>query len=131
MEEGLVGLLLNYAPLTALASQRVYWLRAPQNVAKPYVVLQVITAIPDVSHSGPNGLVAGRVQADCYGTTYNSAKGVARAVTNRLSGFKGVYSGTIFDGVFKDAERDEYEDDESPEKLFRVSIDFIIWHKGE
>lgn len=133
MEESLVALLINHAPLTALvgtAPARVYWMRAPQGVAKPYVVLQVITAIPDVSNSGPNGLVAGRVQADCYGTTYGSAKGVARAVTGRLSGFKGPYSGTIFDGVFKDSERDEYEDEDSPDKLFRVSMDLIIWHKG-
>lgn len=131
MEESLVALLLAHTPLTALTGQRIYWLRAPQNVQKPYVVLQVISAIPDVPHSGANGLVEGRIQVDCYGTTYSSAKNVARAATARLSGFKGTHSGTIFDGVFKDSERDGYEDDATPDKLFRVSIDFIIWHKGE
>ena len=130
MEESLMALLLAHTPLTGLVGTRVYWMRAPQNVAKPYVVLQVITALPDVTHQGPSGLVAGRVQADCYGLTYASAKGVARAVTGRLSGFRGPRDGTMFDGIFKDAERDEYEDENSPDKLFRTSMDFIIWHKG-
>jgi hypothetical protein len=130
MEESLVALLLAHAPLAALTGTRIYWLRAPQNVAAPYVVLQTVSAIPDVSHSGPSGLVAGRVQADCYGLTYASAKGAARAVSGRLSGFRGTQGGTVFDGVFKDSERDLYEDDASTDKLFRVSMDFIIWHKG-
>jgi hypothetical protein len=129
VEEALVDLLKAYAPLTALigtAPARVYWMRAPQNVARPYVVLQVITGLPDVAHSGPTGLVAYRVQADAYGDSYGSTKAVARALAARLTGFKA----TVFDGVFKDAERDGYEDDASPDKLFRTSQDFIIWHKG-
>lgn len=133
MEEALVDLLKAHAPLTALigtAPARVYWMRAPQNVARPYVVLQVITGLPDVAHSGPTGLVAGRVQADAYADTYGSAKAVARALAARLSGFRGTRLTTVFDGVFKDAERDGYEDDASPDKLFRTSQDFLIWHKG-
>lgn len=136
MEETLIALLLAHAPLTALVGTnptRVYWMRAPQNTAKPYVVLQVISSVPDVGHQGPTGLIPARVQADCYSDSYTSAKAVARAVTGRLSGYKGTPTPpgtTVFDGVFKDAERDEYEPEDSPDKLFRVSMDFIIWHKG-
>jgi hypothetical protein len=136
MEESLTALLLAYSPLTSLVGTnptRVYWMRAPQNVAEPFVVLQVISSVPDVSHQGPSGLIPARVQADCYSDSYTSAKAVARAVTARLSGYRGTPTppGTVtFDGVFKDAERDEYEPDDSPDKLFRVSMDFIIWHKG-
>lgn len=133
MEESLVALLLAHAPLTALVGTnptRVYWMRAPQAVAKPFVVLQVVTNLPDVTHQGPSGLVAGRVQADCYAETYGSAKAVSRAVTGRLSGYRGTVSGTVFDGIFKDSERDGYEDEVSPDKLYRVSMDFILWHKG-
>ena len=130
MEESLAALLLAHAPLTALTAQRVHWMRAPQNVAKPYVVMQVISGIPDVTHGGPSGLADARVQIDCYGLTYSSAKAVARAVTQRLSGYRGTQGATVFDGVFKAGERDEYEDEASPDKLFRVSMDFLIWHKG-
>jgi hypothetical protein len=129
MEEALVTLLTAYAPLTALTSTRVYWMRAPQGVAMPYATLQVISRIPDVTHSGPRGLADARVQVDCYGLTYASAKSVARAVEARLSGYKGT-SGVVFDGVFKDSEQDLFESDATTDKLFRVSMDFIIWHKG-
>lgn len=133
MEESLISLLMAYAPLQALIGSnpaRVYWVRAPQGVMPPYVTLQVISGNPDVSHEGPNGLVEARVQADCYGLTYGSAKTVSRAVTDRLSGFKGTRNTTVFGGIFKDGERDGYDDEESPDKLFRVSMDFMIWHKG-
>lgn len=136
MEELIVALLLAHAPLTALVGTnpaRVHWIRAPQNTPKPYVVLQVISSVPDVTHEGASGLVAARVQADCFGETYTSAKAAARAVTGCLSGYRGTPTPpgtTVFGGVFKDAERDGFEDDVSPDKLFRVSMDFIIWHKG-
>lgn len=133
MEEALFDVLKTHAALTALVGTnpaRIYWMRAPQGSPKPYVVLQAISSVPDVTHGGPSGLVAARVQADCYSDSYGTAKTVARAVTGRLSGFRGSSSGVVFDGVFKDAERDEYEDEASTDKLFRVSMDFIIWHKG-
>jgi hypothetical protein len=133
MEESLVALLLAHTPLTSLTGTRIHWLRAPQGVAMPYVVLQMITRLPDMTHAGPSGLNAARVQIDCYGLSYGSAKAVARAVEGRLSGYRGTPTPpgtTVFDGVFKDAERDGYEDEASTDKLFRVSMDFIIWHKG-
>jgi hypothetical protein len=130
MEESLAALLLAHVPLTTLTSTRIHWLRAPQGVGTPYVTLQMISRTPDVSHAGPTGLNAARVQIDCYGLTYTSAKSVARAVEGRLSGYRGTHSGTTFDGVFKDSERDGYDDEASTDKLFRVSMDFIIWHKG-
>lgn len=79
----------------------------------------------------PSGLVESRVQVDCYGLTYASSKTTARAVEVRMSGAKTTHSATVFDGAFLDAERDGYEDEASPDKLFRTSLDFIIWHKGE
>jgi hypothetical protein len=133
MEEALIALLLAYAPLTALIgtspNARLYWVRAAQGAAKPYVTLQIISRIPDMTHAGANGLNTARLQVDCYGLTYLNAKSAARAVETRLSGYRGTSSGIIFDGIFKDSERDQYESDDSTDKLFRVSMDFIIWHK--
>lgn len=132
MEEALIDLLKSHAALTALIGTnpaRVYWMRAPQAIARPYVVLQVVSSIPDVTHGGPSGLVGSRVQVDSYGDTYGSVKAVARAVTGRLSGFRGPRLTTTFDGIFKDAERDEYEDSAAPDKAFRVSMDFLVWNK--
>lgn len=130
MEESLVALLLAHAPLASLVGNRIHWLRAPQGVGLPYVTLQVITRIADMTHSGPSGLNFARVQVDCYGLTYASVKAVSRAVEGRLSGYRGTRNATVFDGIFKEGERDSYEHDASPDDLFRTSLDFTIWHKG-
>lgn len=130
MEEALVTRLLAVAGLTALTATRIYWNLAPQNVAKPYVVLTRVTGIRDMKMSGPSGLVESRVQVDCYGATYASAKGVALQAETALSGYKGTVSTTIFDGCFLVMERHGYVPDDTPDRLHRISLDFIIWHKG-
>lgn len=129
MEESFVALLLAASGLSALVSARIFWGKAPQSVAAPYVVLSRVSGIPDYHLQGPSGLVQSRVQADCYGTTYASAKGVARQVEARLSGFRGPHGTTQFDGVFKVGERDLYNDDPTPAALHAVSMDFTLWHK--
>ena len=122
--------LLGASALTALTSTRVYWGVAPQNVAKPYVVMYRVSGIRDMKMSGASGLVESRVQIDSFGTTYASAKGVARQIEARLSGYRGTQSSIVFDGCFLIAERDGYEPDASPDDLHRVSLDFTVWHKG-
>lgn len=131
MEEALILLLLANAALTSkVGADQITWVRAAQNSPRPYVVLQTISSVPDVTHSGPSGLVPARIQVDCYGDTYAATKTVARAVTGALNGFRGTKGSIAFDGIFKDAERDGFEDEASPSKLYRVSMDFIVWHKG-
>jgi hypothetical protein len=132
MEEALVAYIIAASGVTALlgtTATRVYWGKAPQNVTQPYVVLSRVSGVRDYHQLAASGLIASRVQADCYGITYASAKGVARALEARLSGYRGTTSGEVFGGIFLDAERDMTEDDDSPDKLFRTSLDFIIWHQ--
>lgn len=133
MEESLVAYLKAYSGLTSLIGSnpvRIYWTRAPQAVAKPYVTMQRISGNRDTHMQGVSGLVESRVQVDCYGLTYAASKGVARAVEARISGLAFTQSGTVFQVCILDAERDGYEDDATPDKLYRTSLDFIIWHKG-
>lgn len=130
MEEALVARLLGATALTALTSTRVYWNHAPQNVAKPYIVMYRVSGNRDMKMTGATGLVESMVQIDCFGTTYASAKGVARQVETRLSGYAGTQSSIIFDVCILIAERDGFEPDASPDDLHRVSLDFTIWHKG-
>lgn len=135
MEEALIAYLLADSGVAALvgtppAVQRLYWMQAPQSVAKPYGTLQGISGLRDTPMDGPSGLVESRVQIDCYGLTYNSAKTLARAIEAAISGAAFSQGTTYFQGCFVDAERDGYESDASPDKLFRVSLDFIIFHKG-
>lgn len=129
MEESLVAKLLAASGLVALVVDRVNWNKIETPAAVPYVILRRISGGRDYHMGAASGLVETRVQADCYGGTYASAKGVARAVEAALSGFQGVQGSTTFDGIFLTAERDLIDEDDSPVDLHGVSLDFIVWHK--
>lgn len=130
MEEALRECLLAATAVSALVGKSVHWVQSPQGTPSPRIVLYRISGIRNMRMDGPTGLVASRVQIDCLGRSYESAKTVARAVEARLSGYSGTFSGVVFQGCFLIAERDDHEDAETPDKLFRTSLDFNIWHKG-
>lgn len=129
MEESLVAYLLNSAALASLVNNRISWLKSPLNVSTPYIILAKISGLRDYRMQGTTGLQNSLVQADCFGATYSNAKAVARLVEARLSAYHGAFGTTTFQGVFLNAERDLYLDDESTSDLFGVSLDFNIWHK--
>ena len=116
------------ASLPSLVGSRIHWVLSPQKTSLPRIVLYRISGVRDMQMSGPSGLVASRVQADCMGAGYATAKAVARAVEARLSGYSGTTGGVTFHGCFLIGERDDYFDGETPDKIFRTSLDFTIWH---
>lgn len=121
----------NEATLPALVGPRIHWVRSPQGAASPRIVLYKISGLRDMTlNSGPTGYVSSRVQCDCIGTSYGSAKAVARALEARLSGYSGTTGNVRFEGAFLVGERDDFFDTDTPDKLFRTSLDFNIWTKG-
>jgi hypothetical protein len=130
MEEAFTALLNAHAGLIALVKTglvtRIYWVERPQSSALPSVTLQRIDGIPDTAMRGKTGLCQSRVQVDCWGKTYTEAKAVARQIKGALSGHKG----GIFKGIFQVDERDGSDAAATGgSRIFRVSIDFIIWHE--
>lgn len=131
MEEALLSYLLAASAVTSLVGTRINWVRSPQGVVSPRVVLTRVSGVRDMTlNNGPTGYVSSRVQVDCIGISYGSAKSVARAIETRLSGYSGTTGGIRFEGCFLIGERDDYFDTETPDKLFRTALDFNIWHKG-
>jgi hypothetical protein len=127
MEAALIAKLLATSGVTALVSTRINWSRRPQGEALPSIVLTRISGQPDVHHGGASGLVESRVQADCWGSTYKTAKDVARAVQTAITA-QGFTQGTIrFDVILLDSERDDTFD-ESGVAYFRTSLDLMIRH---
>lgn len=121
--------LLATAGLTALVSNRIHWIVAPQAVAAPYMILSVISSVPGYTMNGQDALTESRVQVDIYAKTYAAAKSIAAQVKSALSGFRGTISGVLFDGIFIASERDTFTDDASPSDLLGVSIDLMVWSK--
>ena len=119
LEEALTAILAN------IAGGRRHWGRAPQNTARPFLVLNRASGDRDYHMQGPSGFVQSRVQIDCYADTYTAAKTAARAVRDALSG----YAGGDIQLIQIDSERDlPAADAGEVTHLFRVSIDTIISH---
>lgn len=130
MEKAFIYMLLNTAAISSIVSDRIYWIEKTQSNANPYVVLQVVTATRGLHYASHDGHKESRVQVDCWAKTFAQAKAIGDAIQVRALNFIGTIEGVFFQGIFLDSERHGIDAAVVPDKLFRVSIDLIIWHKG-
>jgi hypothetical protein len=125
MEAALLARLLATAGVTALVSTRINWLRRPQGEPLPCIVLHRIDGVPDVTHGGASGLVVSRVQVDCWGASFGSAKSIARAVQTAITAQTFTQGATRFDVILIADERDStFDENNTP--IFRTSLDLMI-----
>lgn len=118
MEEAFRALLVG-APSVGLPSTRINFGTHPQGLPFPGIVLTVVDGGEGLTLDGSDGLWSGRVQVDCYGDDYGTAKRLARAVTATLQD----HSGGGFQGIFLIGARD-YHETGATARPFRVSLDF-------
>ena len=127
MEAALIAELLSKAGITALVDNRINWLRRPQGAALPDIILYRIDGAPDYHLSGPSGLVASRIQVDCWAFTYLEAKRIARAVDAAVSAARFTRGAVRFDAVLIVDESDDTFD-ETPDTYFRTRLDLAVHH---
>ena len=129
MEEALRAYLLAQNGVSSVVTDRAYWNMRPQGAALPALVLQVIDRSPAYAMDGNSALAETRVQVDCYGPSYSSAKLLARAVRDPLDGKRFTQSSIRFE-AFRLDERDLSEAGTTEgERIHRISLDFQIWHQ--
>jgi hypothetical protein len=126
MQLVLANLLLAHAPLAVLIGNRIHWDRLPQNVARPAVVMHLVSDVPNYHLLGPSGLIDSRVQFDCQAGSAEAAREVADALDARLGGYRGTYDGFKFGGAFRLSGRSR-SDGDGPTAIFTRSMDFRIW----
>lgn len=122
METQLRALLTGSAAVTALApAARINWGAHPQGKPLPYIVLAVVSEVPQHTLGGTVNLRQNRVQVDCYADSYAAAHGLAAAVIGALDG----YRGGQFQGVFHAGTRDSREGGTNEaDRPYRRSLDF-------
>lgn len=132
MEEALRAGLLADAGMAARVGTRVTWVRRPQASALPAVTLQVISAERDRSQAGQTGLGMVRVQADCWGATYEDAKRTAREVEHAaLALSRTTRAGVRFQTIVVDSERDGFDAGEDGRTdTFRTTLDLLVWRSA-
>ena len=129
IEQAILKELLADSGITSLIGERLYYVKAPQDVVKPYVAFFKASAPREYSHDGASKLAHPRFQFSCFATTYYEAKQITEAIRAAIEAFSGTMGGA--GGVevghcFLINESDIYEENT---KLFHVAVDYLIWHK--
>lgn len=130
MEEAITAILLSDARLARDVGSRVHWDVAPQGLARPYVILSVISADPDTTMQGRSGLETFRLQIDSYAEQKLSTVRIAQAAFEALEKAQGPQGAGTLQRAFLDSKRDlPAAGAEGAPHLFRRSTDVIIvWH---
>lgn len=130
MIKGVIDKLLDTSGVTSLVGYRVYPVRRQQSSPLPDITVTTVSGQPVYTSDGESGLSNGRVQIDCWGATYISAKTVAEAVKQALSAFVGSSGAIEFQSVLLESESDLSEGgSNSAEYIFRTTLDFNLWYK--
>ena len=130
LEEAIYGQLVGDATVFALTGTRIYPMVIPQDVALPAIAYQRISGARALAHDGEVGFADARMQFTCQGSSYNSAKDLARAVRLCLAGFNGVMGGGTGQGVRVQGVRTENEMDGwgMTANGYTVRMDMVFWY---
>jgi len=129
IEQAIKKELMAASGVTDLIGERLYYVRAPQDVTKPYVVFFKVSGSREYSHDGASELANPRFQFSCFATTYYEAKQTVNAIRVAIEAFSGTMGGdggVEVGSCFCINESDIYEEDT---RLFHVAVDYLIYHK--
>jgi len=129
IEQAIKKELLTDSGITSLIGERLYYVKAPQDVTKPYIVFLKASGPREYSHDGVSKLAHPRFQFSCFATTYYEAKQIAEAIRAAIEAFSGTMGGdggVEVGSCFYINESDIYEEDT---RLFHVAVDYLIYHK--
>jgi hypothetical protein len=113
--------------LTALVSDRIYYVTAPQDVDAPYLVMTKISSVREHCMAGSSHLAHTRFQLTIVSETYRTAKLIAAQLQDALqgiSGLKGDDPGVYIYACHYDNETDLYDNG-----FYQLALDFMISHE--
>jgi len=125
IEQAILDELIGTAGITDLVGQRIYYVKAPQDVTTPYIVFTKVSAPREHDHDGSSGLVGARFQFSVFATTYYEAKQIVVQVQAVLQAYSGTMGEVVVNGSFYQNEVDFWEEDT---KLYHVACDYLIWY---
>lgn len=125
MKTAMRNLLIGDPLLASLTPGGVSWGIHGQGIAGDYIVLQVISRVPDRLMAGRGSLTTYRVQIDCYAQTDLDAEAMAQSVERILDGYKS----EPFQGILFVTGQDLTDGDEN-QPIHRASLDFTVVYRG-
>lgn len=128
IEQAILTELGNAAALVTLVSTRIYYVKAPQDVATPYIILTKISSVREHSHDGSSHLAKSRFQLSIFAETYKEVKDIAvqiQAALQAKSGNVGDSPYVAVGSIFYEDETDMYETDTG---LYHTAVDYMVTH---
>lgn len=119
LEASIFTTLTGASGVSAIVGSRVYPIILPQKTTLPAITYLRVSGAQEISLSGHSGLESPRIQVDCWATSYAQAKSLAAAVQAAMIASTAFKVGSVSD-------RDLFDDETN---VFRVSIDFNVWHR--
>jgi hypothetical protein len=89
IEKGIYKLLTADAGVSALVSNRVYWILQPKGTSVPSIVLSIVATDDTYTFQGASGLRSALIQADCYASNYYDSRATSKAVRLLLENYRG------------------------------------------
>ena len=129
MEQALYALMNSLGALTAIVGGNIWWMDRYQGSGYPSVTMVRISGVRGYDLAGPDLLCDSRIQFDCDALSFLQATQIRDAVRDGLGGYRGIFSGIDFKGIFFEIERHEFDDTPATDKIYRISLDAIITHK--
>lgn len=126
IEEAINSRLAGYAGLSALVSTRVYPVIAAQGATLPYIVHSRISGVRESAMGSDTGVARTRVQVSSYGSTYSSAKNVAKQARLALQRYSGTIGSDEILAIFVENDIDLYEEDT---RLYHVATDYLVSYR--
>lgn len=116
-----------------VTDEKVYALRAPDNIAPPFIIFQRVDTERWRDINGPSGVAQASIQIDCYASEYYETKDLAATVETALDGFSGtLYYGDDspqdfieFGGISLQSNSDLL-DQEEQDNIFRDTASYLI-----
>ena len=119
--------LSNNAELSALVSDRIYPVLAPQGVASPFLVFEKTGGEIESTLSADTNINRDNLQITCFSETYQEAFDISAIVAELLSRWQGVESGVTIEDVFFENESDFFD---AQTEFFQFVLDFEIIYRG-
>lgn len=116
--------------LIALAGGAIYWTRAKDGAAAPYIRLQTISDPRPEHLKGYDAARVTRVQADCFATTHKAAQALALAAIAAVAE-PATVDGVRFGRTKAEGPRDLGDDVAGIGFIHRASIDLLVHHTGD
>lgn len=136
-EQVVYAILADDGTVTALvAAAKIFHVIATPNTTGDYITIQRISNTIARHQGGDSDLSSPRVQVDCWSDTTGGAKTLKDAVVGALdnvSGNLGPAGATLtVRRILHDDDRQLHEPvtDGSKSPKFRVSMDYIVWHRA-